>query len=151
MNPITQILSIACAALAILAGLFAYLYNNEVKDHANFRAEVESANAAVAEANRVKIEQAEQNTVAVAEAYASNSARIERELNSRLAGLRREASHCATLSRVAASAQGVDAGTADSRSDSDSYAEVCNRLERDCAKTTLMVFGLQDYVRGVCK
>lgn len=143
---------IGVAVVCVLCG-GSYLKGRDVgmQKYYAFKAEVEVANARVAEANRLKIEQAEQVTREVAQRYAAYAGDIERTYVSRLAGLRREASRCATLSPVAASTEGADAGTADSGLAADSYAAICTRLERDCAKTTLMVYGLQDYVTGVCK
>lgn len=43
MNPLTQALSVACAALALIAGVFIYLYQGEVRAYSDFKSAVVAA------------------------------------------------------------------------------------------------------------
>ncbi len=147
--PLPYKLGIAAVAVAVLTAA-AYFKGREagLERYYEFKSEVEAANATVAAENERKMEEARANTGLVAEAYSRHSADIERTYVSRL---RQARSHCATVPLVAASASLPDAGVADERPPAESYEATCERLERDCAKTTLMVYGLQDYIIGVCK
>ena len=145
---------VAIAVLCVTHGV-AYIKGRDVgieKLHV-YQLEVEKANATVAEQNAETLRLAEQRTREVAQAYVHYSNDIVREHNSRLAGLQQQASHCATMSRVAASTAGVDAPATDSgpvetAPDSNGLISVCTRLEADCAATTLQLVWLQKWAKG---
>lgn len=158
MSPITQGLAVLCAVLAALAGVFGYLYNDEVKDHAEFRANVAAAQKQVADENERRAEEDRENTAKVAGIYSARLAAVERDYVSRLDRMRQQASRDATARATDAATRLPDAEPTDGRSDPATLAREVGeirtefrRLERDCAKTTLMLYGLQDYVFEVCK
>lgn len=151
MPSLTTIAAGAIVALTVSNLLFIHLWKESVNEYAEFRAEVTATNAKLEEENRLKLEQAKQDTSEVAANYVRSVDGIERAYASRLAGLRKQASNCATVSLVAESARLPDGTAADARPDTGSLEAAGERLERDCARTTLTHIYLQDWVRRVCK
>ena len=152
-------LPVKLGVVAIAAvGAFAYGFSlglgwnaDDLAECEGFVKEMEAANVRVAEANRIKIEQAEQTTREVANAYVRNSDRIERDLVSRLAGLRREASNCATSALVAASTASPDEAPTKSGASAKSFEATCFEIERNAAGDALQMMWLQHWVQGTCK
>lgn len=144
---------VAIGVICTSAGLgYAKGLTNGLDRLAGFKVEVAAANATVATENRLKVEQAEQNTRAVAELYVRYADGIARDYVSRLGRVRRDAgNHCSAVSTAAESTRVVDGSTADAGPDSPAYTSVCQRLEADCADTTGKLIFLQDWVRRVCK
>jgi mannitol-specific phosphotransferase system IIBC component len=151
MPSLTTVAAGAIVALTVSNLLFIHLWKESVNEYAEYRAEVTATNAKLAEENRAKIEQAKQDTSEVAANYVRSVDGLERTYASRLAGLRKQASNCATVSLVAESASLHDGTAADDGSRPGSFEAACERLERDCARTTLTHIYLQDWVRRVCK
>ena len=97
--------------------------------------------------NEQRIREAEANTARVAELYAAWAADIDRVYVSRLRNAERR---CSGMPAASAAASGADERPADDRPSAASYEATCERLEADCARTTLMVVGLQDWIERVC-
>lgn len=163
---ITKILGGATAVFAILAALFFKLYLGEVHDYERYRAQTEAGQQLANDAAEERDRNARENTATVAGIYGARLAAVEHSYNSRLARYERDervrqqaAANRATAQAVAASTRLPDGQSADGGPDPAGAAgEVCKevkvvfrRLEVDCAQTTTMLYGLQDYVLEVCK
>ena len=150
----SQYLIVAAVGIACVSGGVGYVKgkSDESDRHAQFRAEVAATNAKLQAENAAQLRAAEQATSDIATQYEVAAAGLAGNYNSRLERLRREsASHCATLSLVAGAAAQPDAATADTRPDPGTFEATCQRLESDCARTTLTTIFLQDWVRRVCR
>lgn len=155
MNPLA-ILTGVVIALSISNAAFIYLWSSANERYTDFKSAVEQAQSQVAADNQRDIDAAVANTAEVARIYNGVADRVRADYQSRLAGLRREAGRCATATRVAESAAGTDgrpadAGSAETAPAAAGYAHACQRLEADCAVTTLRFVWLRDWVKRVCK
>jgi hypothetical protein len=149
----TQMLLIGGLALLLTVGFGAYFKGKEhgLEIHYAYKAEVEAANAVIAEKNAERVRSAEANTAHVAELYAAHSDAVRSALVSRLHKAQRD---CAGVSAAAGPARESDGTAPDARPDTTAdatYEAVCERLEKDCAATTLQTIWLQDWVVRVCK
>lgn len=147
---------IGVTVLVMVAGV-AYIKGREsgLEDLYAYKTEVETANAIIAEQNAERIRLAETNTAHVAELYAAHNDSVRRNLVSRLRQAKRD---CAGMPAAPVATTESDGSTADHRPDpatdapaETTYEAVCERLEKDCATTTLQTIWLQDWVARVCK
>lgn len=146
----TMIMAGIIIALSLSNVLFIHLYRTEVKDHAEYRAEVKATSEQADKENNAKLDAAGGNTAVVASLYAADADRIAGVYRSRLDGVRRELRDCQVGRQVAGTASGADEGTANERPVTGGSEATVQKLEADAALTTLQVFGLQKYIRGLC-
>lgn len=146
---------IAAGVAAVLIAGGAYYKGREAgmeKYHA-YKTEVAAASAIIAADNARIIREAEERSRELAAGYAASSRELHDSYNSRL---RRATSNCATSAIVAGAAAGTDGRPSNNRPveaapTAPGYEDICERLEKDCAVTTLRFVWLREWVKGVCK
>lgn len=144
------------AALAGAAGA-GYMkgVQHESDRHAEYRAEVEGAMAAVAERARLLAEQNERNAREIKAQYAVAASSLAAGYNSRLDGLRGQLDSCQgrlpSADSATARADATSTGdlSAAAGPASASFENVCRETERDAAACALTLVWLQEYVSGM--
>jgi hypothetical protein len=141
----------AQCGLSVSNLLFYNLYQEATNVLANFKSSVESASKQADEQNAARVAAAENATRDVARLYSEHLDSVVGTYRSRLDGLLRQNRACETSALVTRTTAGIDARQPDNRPAADPYAAACQRLEADCAKTTLMHDGLRAYINGLCQ
>lgn len=150
----TQYLILIAVGIACLSGGIGYVkgMQHESDRHAQFRAEVAATSAKLQAENAARLREAEQATRDAAAQSDVAIAGLAAGYHSRLNRVRREAaSNCATVPATSSAAAKPDGAAADPRPDPGTFEAACQRLESDCARTTLTTIWLQDWVLRVCK
>ena len=129
-----------------------YIYNvgKDVvyKEYNEFRVAVESANVKLKlENEQLRVAQTQQ-TVKLKKEYEDAIKTVTANYNSRLSRLRYKPGSCnSAVSNNPTPSSGSDETSSDNRSD---YQRTCERLESDCAATTLQTIYLQKWINNVC-
>lgn len=145
-----QYKAIIGVSVVAFACIIAYGYGREsgLEIYHDYKADVEAANAVLAEKNAERLRIAEENTLQVAERYAAHAGNIERNYISRLRNAKR---NCAGVPAATGASEGIDAAAKEPASGASSYEAICEQTERDAASDALKLIWLQDYVTRVCK
>lgn len=158
MNQRGFVLPSPLMAVSIVAGVLLLgnimwfrLYQGARDDLITYRANVEAAQATIAAENARRVAEARKETADVANHYASVVGRLDGEYRSRLGGLRRQASNCATLPLVRESAALPDGAAEEPVSGSTAFETECFAVERRAAHDAGQLIFLQDWVKRVCK
>jgi hypothetical protein len=148
LSPTVIIVAAVIGALSISNVLLFKLWKGEVKDHATYIAQVDAAQAEIADRNAARVREADEATRAVVEGWDRAVRDLGRDYVSRLRSARRD---CAGVPAATTSASGADEATADAGSGAATFETACLTLERDCAKTTGQLLWLQNYIERVCR
>jgi len=135
--------------LAAALAVGAYVKGREagLERYYAFKAEVEVANEIIARENQQRVEEAQANTVRVAEIYADHAADIERSYVSRL---RHARSSCAAVSADPGPTERPDGAAEEPGVGAPTFEAICHEIERDAAADALKLIWLQEWVGRVC-
>lgn len=145
-------LAAVAALLAASAGLgYVKGLQHESDRHADYRAAVEAAHVKTAADSAAKLAAATANTRTVAQLYAGHAAAVAAGYRSRLNGLLHARSDCAASAETARPAESLDGRSSDAGPTASTLDQAVQRLDSDCASTTLRFVGLRAYVEGLCQ
>lgn len=155
-NPLTPFTRVLIAVFAaVLFGFVCYTKGHQagMEKYYEFRTNVETASAKADAEIRARDEAARSNTAEVARLYSRYASDVDRSHRTRLDGVLRQLSDCQTSAATAGSAGGINAasphpGLAQAGAGA---AGVVQKLESDCADTTLQLVWLQKWVGDVCR
>lgn len=145
MNPLTQILAALCAALALVAGVFIYLYKDVFDDYSKFRADVDAAQKQ-AEADAKKQRLLHERIVSdVSNAWSSALAYRERRPVVRVL---QPAGCVSEGGTIPAPTSGLDVGTAQQGLGGEILVPVseCSTRLNNCARDAAQLILLQKFV-----